>query len=342
MKVALVGLGYWGEKVLRNLVTLVGSDQVLAIDARAERQRAARRVFPALACAGSLDAALGDDDVRAVVLATPAATHGPLGLRALRAGRHLLVEKPLATSVAEAEALVELAGERHLTLMVGHTFLFSPRVDVLTALVRDGRVGKVHYATTSRLNLGLYQEDVNVIWDLAPHDFSILFHVLREFPCVVQTMARDSRRGGMLDVAFMQLCFPSGAIASATVSWRAPHKIRNIALVGDAGMAVYDDTRPDEPVKLYDRGVVGLESSSFGENQLTYHFGDTISPHVAAVEPLSVQLAHFLARVEDGGPCVSDGRFGLEVVRALECADRSWQLGGVPLSLDGAAIKRSA
>ncbi len=144
-------------------------------------------------------------------------------------------------------------------------------------------------------------------------------------------MARSSRRG-VPDVAFMQLEFPSGVIASVTVSWRAPRKVRNTVVVGDRGMIVYDDTQPDEPIKLYDRGVVGLESASFGEHQLTYRFGDTVSPHVAAVEPLSLQLGHFLSCIDAGTECMSDGGFGLEVVKALECADRTWQLGGVPVS----------
>ena len=341
MKVALVGLGYWGEKVLRNLVTLVGPGSLLAIDRRSQCREAAQRLYPGLSCAGSLEAAFEDPDVRAVVLATPAGTHGSLGRQVLQAGRHLLVEKPLATSVSAAEELVKLASERDLRLMVGHTFLFSPRVDALTASLEGGRIGSVHYVTTSRLNLGLYQEDINVIWDLAPHDFSIVFHVLKEFPVLVQTMARSSQRG-VPDVAFIHLAFPSGAIASTTVSWRAPRKVRNTVVVGDEGMIVYDDTQPDEPIKLYDRGVVGLESASFGEHQLTYRFGDTVSPHVSAAEPLSVQLRHFLSNIEQGSDGLSDGGFGLEVVKALECADRSWQLGGVPVSVAPGPIARSA
>ena len=342
MKVALVGLGYWGEKILRNLMILVGPDGLVAVDTRAHRQKAVRDVYPGTACVDSLDAALGDDDVQAVVLATPAGTHGRLGRQALEAGRHLLVEKPLATTVADAEELVRLAAERDLTLMVGHTFLFSPRVTVLTDSIRDGVVGNIHYVTSSRLNLGLYQDDINVIWDLAPHDFSIIFHVLGEFPTVIQTMARSSSRGGVADVAFMHLAFPSGTIASSTVSWRAPRKVRNTVIVGDQGMIVYDDTQPDEPIKLYDRGVVGLESASFGEHQLTYRFGNTVSPHVSAVEPLSLQLRTFLSAAQDGGGCLSDGQFGLEVVKALECADRSWQMGGIPVDVNSGPVMRSA
>jgi predicted dehydrogenase len=341
LKIALVGLGYWGEKVVRNLVALVGPDGVMGIDRRPDRRDAVRSMYPGVTCGASIEAALADDDVQAVILATPAGTHSPLGRQVLQAGRHLLVEKPLATSVADAEALVQLAAERDLRLMVGHTFLFSPRVEVLAAAVKGGHVGNVHYVTTSRLNLGLYQEDINVIWDLAPHDFSIVFHVLQEFPVVVQTMARSSRRG-VPDVAFMHLEFPSGVIASASVSWRAPRKVRNTVVVGDQGMIVYDDTQPDEPIKMYDRGVVGLESASFGEHQLTYRFGDTVSPHVSAVEPLSVQLRHFLTCIQNGENCTSGGGFGLQVVRALESADRSWQLGGVPVSVGQGTVKRSA
>jgi len=341
VKAALVGLGYWGEKILRNLVTILGTENVVAVDIRADRRQAAAAAYPGIACLRSLPEALQDDELDAVVVATPAATHSALGRQVLQAGRHLLVEKPLATSVADAEELVRMAAERDLRLMVGHTFLFSPRVEVLTAAVKNGRVGHVHYVTSSRLNLGLYQEDINVIWDLAPHDFSILFHVLDEFPVMVQTMARSSRRG-VPDVAFMHLAFPSGTIASAQVSWRAPRKIRNTVVVGDEGMIVYDDTQPDEPVKFYDRGVVGLDSSSFGENQLTYRFGDTVSPHVSAQEPLAVQLRHFASCIADGTNCTSDGRFGLEVVKALECADRSWQHGGIPLTIGTGPVKRSA
>ena len=333
MKVALVGLGYWGEKILRNLVALLGTDHLLAVDRRPDRVEAVRAAYPGIACAPSIDTVIADDDVQAVVLATPAASHSPLGREVLRAGRHLLVEKPLATSVADAEGLVQLALELDLRLMVGHTFLFSPRVEVLAQSLKDGSVGNVHYVTTSRLNLGLYHEDINVIWDLAPHDFSIVFHVLGEFPVLVQTMARNSRRG-VPDVAFMHLEFPSGVIASATVSWRAPRKVRNTVVVGDRGMIVYDDTQPDEPVKIYDRGVVSEESANFGEHQLTYRHGDTVSPYISAQEPLTRELAHFLSCMNDPGQqCLSDGWFGYDVVRALEAAERSSRLGGVPVAV---------
>jgi predicted dehydrogenase len=342
MTVGLVGVGYWGEKILRNLVTLVGPAGVVAVEPRIDRRRAVHRMYPGLACADSLATALENDSLTAVVVATPVETHAELAVAALNAGRHVLVEKPLATSVADAGRIAQLASDRNRRLMVGHTFLFSPRVEVLTASIQTGRIGRIHYITTSRLNLGLYREDINVIWDLAPHDFSILFHVLQELPVIVQTMAGSSVRADVPDVAFINLTFPSGVIASVSVSWRAPRKVRNTVIVGDAGMIVYDDTQPDEPVKLYDRGVVALESSSFGEHQLTYRYGDTVSPHVSAQEPLLLQLRHFLSSIENGTDCTSDGWFGLEVVRALEAADLSWRSGGMPITVQAQEVKRPA
>ncbi|MEA2685907.1 MAG: hypothetical protein QOE93_1102 [Actinomycetota bacterium] len=342
MKVALVGVGYWGEKILRNLVTLLGPARVVAVDVRLGGRASIEGLYPGMRFCDSLETCLDDDEIGAVVLATPGDTHARLGRQVLERHRHLLVEKPLATNIHDAYELAWMAAERKLQLMVGHTFLFSPRVEALTQAVWAGRIGQVQYVNTARLNLGLFRDDINVIWDLAPHDFSIVFHVLDELPVTVQTMARSSVRQGIPDVAFINLSFPSGAIASVAVSWRAPRKVRNTMVVGDQGMVVYDDTQPDEPVKIYDRGVVAQESSSFGEHQLTYRYGDTVSPHVSAQEPLLVQLRHFLASIDGGGACLSDGWFGLEVVRALEAAESSWRHGGHPVEVRAQTLKRPA
>jgi predicted dehydrogenase len=252
----------------------------------------------------------------------------------LAAGKHAFVEKPLAASSAEATELASMADARGLTLMVGHTFLFSPRVERVAQYLDTGAMGKVHYVISSRLNLGLHRSDANVIWDLAPHDFSIIFHLLKEFPVVAQTMVTSVVRPGMPDVAFINLTFPSGAIAQVTVSWLAPRKERSTVLVGQRNMTVYDDTNADEPIKIYDKGVVVPESADFGENQLTYRYGDMIAPHVPAHEPLARELAHFLECVDSETPCRSDGWFGVQVVRALEAADQSWRRGGLPVAID--------
>jgi predicted dehydrogenase len=332
-KVALVGHGYWGAKLLRNLVNIVGPSSVVTVDCRPDHLASLPRMYPDMGLATSLDAVLCDNDVRAVIIATPMASHASLAMRALDAGRHVLVEKPLASSIEEAVAVANLADLRGLVAMVGHSFLFSPRVNVVADYVRSGQLGPVDYALSSRINLGIYRRDANVIWDLAPHDFSILFHVLDERPVTVQTTAQGLVEPNVPDVAFVNLTFPSGAIASVTVSWRAPRKVRTTIFVGKKGMLVYDDTQPDEPVKIYDRGVERVDSDSFGENQLTYRVGDTVAPHVSAQEPLSLELEHFMNCVEDGSACASNAWFGVDVVRALAAADLSWRRGGLPVDV---------
>ena len=334
MKIALVGIGYWGEKILRNLVAICGPHSVLGVDTEPGRLEFVRKFYPGVAVTSSLSVALDAPDVRGVIVATPVQSHAPLARLVLESGRHVLVEKPLAANVRDAAGLAQLARERQVIAMVGHTFLFSPRVRVINDVVGRGQIGRIHYLTTARLNLGLYRSDINVIWDLAPHDFSILFHVLKELPVRVQTTARSSVRAGVPDVAFINLTFPSGIIASVVVSWRAPRKVRNAVLVGDLGTIVYDDTKPDEPIKVFDRGVMTTDSADFGENQLTYRYGDTTAPHVAPTEPLLLEIEHFVACITTGAKCQSDAWFGLEVVRALAAADDSWRNGGVAIEVD--------
>lgn len=328
MKVALVGLGYWGPKLVRNLVASPEVDDLVVIDRSVDRLAATCRQFPSVTAALRIEEALEDPDVTAMFIATPVESHAALARMSLESGRHVLVEKPLAASSREAVELAQLADSLNLRLMVGHTFLFSPRLECISNYLAKGALGRIHYVTSSRLNLGLHRSDANVIWDLAPHDFSILFHLLGESPDTVQTAARGAGRPDLPDVAFINLTFPSGAVASVAVSWLAPRKVRNTVIVGEQQMIVYDDTNSDEPVKIYDQGVVLDESDSFGEHQLTYRYGDTIAPHVVATEPLGLEIAHFLERINDDEPMRSDGWFGVGIVEALEGAHRSWELGG--------------
>ena len=335
MKTAIVGLGYWGPNLLRNLVALEGPKAVVVVEKSLDRIAAIATQYPSITCSTSLDQVLDDEEVEAVILATPVSTHAELALAALEAGRHVLVEKPLAASVADATAVVERAEERQRVLMVGHTFLFSPRVELMAQYLADGRLGRVQYATSSRLNLGLHQRDIGVLWDLASHDFSILFHLLGEFPVSLQTAGRGMVRTDNLDVAFVTLTFPSGIIASVDVSWLAPRKVRNTVLVGNQRMMVYDDLDNEGPVKIYDKGVVIPDPENFGEHQLTYRHGDVLAPFVPPREPLAQELAHFLDCINGAVPlpCRSDGRFGLRVVEALEAAERSWRQCGQPVAV---------
>ncbi len=226
-----------------------------------------------------------------------------------------------------------MADALNVRLMVGHTFLFSPRVERIAELLRRGETGRLQYVTSARLNLGMHRSDVNVIWDLAPHDFSVIFYLLGEFPQSVQTMAKGIVHQGSPDVAFINLTFPSGTIASVSVSWLAPRKVRNTVLVGDKAMIDYDDTRADEPVKIYHKGLAEpLDTAAFGANQLTYRYGDTVAPYVPADEPLAREIDHFFSFMEGGAP-ISDGWFGCHVVRALAAADSSWREGGLPVPI---------
>jgi predicted dehydrogenase len=296
--------------------------------------------YPGLTCRSTLEEALEDPEVRGVVVATPVASHTALAEVALRAGRAVLVEKPLAGSVADARRLAELADDVGQLLMVGHTFLFSPRLDLIRSYIDDGTLGPIHYATLSRFALGPYRSDVNVIWDLAPHDISILCYLLGEFPCSVRTSGRSITRSNSPDVAFMTMQFPSEVVAEVSVSWLAPRKVRNTIIVGDSRMLVYDDMDADEPIKLHDKGFVLPEGDSFGAHQLTYRSGDTVAPYVSAAEPLANQLQHFLQCI-GGAPCRSDGWFGVGVVEVLEAADRSYRQHGASVTI-GERLLRSA
>jgi predicted dehydrogenase len=336
-KVALLGLGYWGSKLMRNLVKQLERRQLVVVDT-IDRMAEAYDEYPGIQLAVSLEEALADDDVEAVLVATPATTHAELARQALEAGRHVLVEKPLASTTSEAVELAQLADRRGLTLCVGHTFLFSPRVQRIAAHLATGDAGRIHYVTSSRLNLGQHRSDVNVIWDLAPHDFSILFHLLGEAPVSAQTLAKSVVQPGSPDVAFISLTFPSGTIASVMVSWLAPRKVRSTVLVAENQMIVYDDTFAEEPIKIYDKGVVRAEAASFAANQLTYRYGDTVAPYVPVEEPLAREIARFLESARTGRRLgLSDGWFGVQVVMALDAADQSWKQGGLPVMVDTAA-----
>lgn len=339
MKIALVGVGYWGSKLLRNLVSLVGPEGVVVVDSHLDRLAAITADSPALTCRLSLDQALDDEEVGAVLVATPVASHAALVEQALAAGRHVFVEKPLTTDLQVATALVDLAEQKGLVLMVGHTFLFSPRVRWLHDHLRRDDAGVVHYLTSSRLNLGIHRSDANVLWDLGPHDASIILHLLGETPCRARASGRGLVHADTPDVAFIDLTFPSGVIASIHVSWMAPRKVRNIVVVSDRDMLVYDDTAPDEAVKVYNRGVDLGDSVEFGEHQLTYRYGSTVAPHITMQEPLRLELAEFLDAIADQRAPASDGRFALGVVAALAAADQSMRLGGDAVDVVAPALR---
>lgn len=340
MRIALVGLGYWGSRLLRNLVSICGVDNVHAVDSRMDALSEVFSNFPGLQCSLNLEDALEDELIKGVVIATPAKTHYEVAKKVLEAGRHVLVEKPLASTIDDAVDLACLADALDLTLMVGHTFLFSPRVEEVDRLLKSGAVGRIHYVTSQRLNLGLFRSDANVIWDLGPHDLSIVMHLLNEVPERVQTAARSVLGTDIPDVAFMHLWFPSGIIATINVSWMAPLKARSMVVVGEKAMVQFDDTNAEEPVKLFDKGVISVEDNDYATNQLTYRNGSTIAPHVTPEEPLFRQVREFVERIRGAGGTTSDGWFGAEVVRVLQALDESRKAGGLPISVGREDLSR--
>ncbi|WP_432482035.1 Gfo/Idh/MocA family protein [Kineococcus esterisolvens] len=325
MQVGVVGLGYWGSKHVRVLSSLSDVDRVVCFDLDRQRQDVIAAAFPAAAVAPSLADLL--DVVDAVVLATHPSTHAALAEAALEAGVHVLVEKPLALTSREGADLVDLAAARGLTLMVGHTFAYNPAVRALRDLVQRGDLGDVWHIDSQRLNLGLYQSDCDVVWDLAPHDVSIINTLVGTAPTVVRAWGRGHLNRSIADNAYVMLEYAGLDVQAVVhVSWLDPHKVRRLTVVGSQRMAVYDDLADDERIRIYDKGVVPGEDFS-PSTPMTYRYGDIHSPYIPFSEPLRLEDQHFVDSVRDGTRPLTDGEAGLEVVRTLEAASTSLREG---------------
>jgi len=335
-RIAVVGLGYWGPNLVRNLHELPGAEVAYVCDGRPAALDAIRRRYPAITATGSYDLVLRDPYVDAVAIATPVSTHFDLASRALAAGKHVFVEKPLAGSSAEALELIELAQARDLVLMPGHTFLYSPPVETIGRLIAGGELGDVYFISMSRVNLGLHQADVSVVWDLGPHDFSILRYWLGETPSHVTALSRGCVIPTIPDVTFINLEFPSSAIAHVELSWLAPSKLRRTTVVGSQKMVVYDDTS-NEPVRVFDSGVDLPNPETFGEYRMSYRTGDIVSPQIAAAEPLYLEMSDFCASISAAGTPRSTAEIGLEVVRIIEAVDASLDADGSRIAVPTAS-----
>src|SRR5450759_234792 len=321
--IAIVGYGYWGPNLLRNYMELPGATVKWVCEKRRDALDRACLRYPSVNATTEFEQVLNDDTVDAVVIATPITTHYPLAKAALLAGKHVFVEKPMTTTADEAMELIDLADKAGLTLMVGHTFVFSPPVRKVKELIDSGELGEIHFITSTRVNLGLHQKDASVVWDLGPHDLSIIYYWLAETASSVHVTGRGCVTADNPDVAFINLCFPSGVVASIEVSWLAPMKLRRTVVVGSRKMLLYDDTESVEKVKLYDHGVSFKDPETFGEFQLSYRTGDILSPKLATTEPLFAEATHFLECIQSGQRPITDGLAGLCVVASLEAAERS-------------------
>jgi predicted dehydrogenase len=333
--VGVIGCGYWGPNLLRNLSQLPVSKVKYCCDLDDGRLKHMKALYPQVTVTKRYQDLIDDREVEAVAIATPVSTHYPIAKACLEGGKHVLIEKPLAASIAEAQDLNRIAKARGLVLFAGHTFIYNAAVQKMKDLVDGGELGETFYVSSIRVNLGLFQEDINVIWDLAPHDISILNYIFGRDPVTVSTFARSYIRPGIEDVAFITLQYPRGVVAHIHVSWLDPCKIRRTTLVGSKKMLVYDDTSTIEKIRVYDKGVtIQPHYDTFGEFQLAYRFGDIVVPKINDVEPLKVECLHFIECLKNGKVPKTSGDAGLSVVKVVERACESAKLGGAPLALE--------
>jgi predicted dehydrogenase len=332
--IAIVGLGYWGPNWVRNFSQIQGIEHVVCCDFSRPRLDHIKGRYPSVVVTDQLDRVLADPLVDAVVVATPVNTHFEIASRCLKAGKSTLVEKPLSTSTEQAEQLIRMARERDLTLMSGHTFEYSAPVIKIRELIDSGELGDIFYISSVRANLGLFRRDVNVAWDLATHDISIILMLLGEMPIEVTCQGESHYHDHVEDVALLTLRFPNNVIAFVHVSWLDPNKIRRTTIVGSRKMLVYDDTALQEKVRVYDKGVTKQPYyDTYGDFQLSYRYGDVNIPRIEDSEPLKVECDHFIDCIKNGVSPNSDGFSGLRVVKVLEAADRSLKNHGQPIPI---------
>jgi predicted dehydrogenase len=323
MKVAVIGTGYWGPNLIRNFHALDEVDGVVACDVDEARLAKMRKAFYGIETSTDPSEIIARPDIDIVVIATPVNSHHAIAKSSLNAGKHCFIEKPMTSSVAEAEELIEIAESRNLKLFVDHTFIYTGAVRKMKEIVTSGRLGEIYYFDSVRVNLGLFQHDVNVIWDLAPHDLSICDYLLEKRPVAVSAVGSCHVGNGLEDIAYLTLEFENDLIAHFHVNWLAPMKIRRTLIGGTKSMIVYDDTEPSEKVKVYDKGIDVTSREGVYETLVQYRTGDMLSPKLDQDEALAVATRHFIDCVLNNKKPITDGQAGLNVVRILEASEIS-------------------
>jgi predicted dehydrogenase len=342
VRVGLIGYGYWGPNLARNFAEVPGAQVSAVSDMREERLSQASARYPAIKTTTDCHALIADPAIDAVVIMTPVSTHYELALEALQAGKHVLVAKPIATSTEEAARLVDEAARRKRVLMVDHTFIYTGAIRCIKALVDRGDLGRLYYYDSVRVNLGLVQHDVNVLWDLAVHDLSIMDFVLGEQPRAVAAMGASHIPGHPVNIAYLTCLFEYDLLAHHHVNWLAPVKVRRTLIGGDLQMIVYDDLEPSEKVKVYDKGITLNRPERVYESLVGYRTGDMWAPRISLTEGLRVEAQHFLDCIRTGRRPLSDGASGLRVVSILEAATRSLARRGQPVELEIETARPSA
>jgi len=339
LNVAVVGCGYWGPNLVRNFVSLPECRVKVLCDQNHERLAHMQRLYPDVETTTDYDDVVCDRNIDAVIVATPVHLHYPFAKKSLMAGKHTFIEKPMASSAAQCADLVEIAESRQLTLMVGHTFIYSAAVRAIKEIIDSGYLGDVLYISSQRLNLGLFQKDINVAWDLAPHDISIILYLLNQKPTYVNCQGKAHMRAAVEDVTNMSLSFPNGGMAIIHSSWLDPNKVRNMTIVGSKAMIIYDDNEPLEKIKIYDKRVeVPPHYDTYAEFHYSYHYGDMRAPYLKQVEPLKVQSQHFLSSINTGSKPETSGWDGWQVVQILEKATESLKNSGAKVVIEELSI----
>ncbi len=327
MDFGLIGYGYWGPNIVRNLMNLEGAEVSAIADSNSAAQARARKAYPGVRVTPSAKEVISSPDVDAVAIVSPVWTHYELTKAALQNGKHVFVEKPFTSTAAEGEELVNLAQQKNLKIMVDHTFLFSGAVKRIAQLIDEGALGNLYYYDSTRVNLGLFQHDINVLWDLAPHDLSIMDHLIKTSPEAVVATGQGHLNGHE-DVAFMTLYFPDKVIAHINVNWLSPVKVRTTLIGGEKRMIVWNDLEADEKVKVYDRGVKITSREGVYDLLVSYRSGDMWSPQLETVEALSKELNYFVECISTGKEPFNNGCAGLRIVRMLEAASESLKRKG--------------
>ena len=332
--VGVIGAGYWGPNLIRNFIQLNRSTVKLVADLDKSRLAHMQELYPVISTTTDYRDLLNDEEIEIVAVATPVHTHFRFASEALQAGKHVFVEKPLAASTEEAKQLVALAAEHNRKLMVGHTFIYTAAVRKMKEIVDSGELGEIYYISSQRLNLGLFQPDINVIWDLAPHDISVILYLLGQEPQVVHATGRAHINPSIEDVAVLTMEFSENLIAFVQTSWLDPDKVRKMTVVGSKKMMVFDDVHPTEKIRIYDKGVEQPKHyDTFAEFHYSYKYGDIVIPKVDDREPLRTELAHFLDCIEGDEIPMTDGCKGVQVVKILEASQQSLQKSSKPISL---------
>lgn len=334
LSVAVIGCGYWGPNLVRNFNWLSECEVAKVCDADKNRLAHMKKLYPHLETTTDPEEIFLDENIDAVAIATPVSCHYALAKKSLQAGKHTFIEKPMASSVAECRELVDLSLELNLTLMVGHTFIYSPPVKKIKELVDSGDLGNIQYVSSRRLNLGLFQKDINVAWDLAPHDISIVLHVLNDTPVSVNCQGKSHVAKNVEDICNMTINFSNGGFCTIQSSWLDPNKIREMTFVGEKRMLVYNDLEPIEKIKIYDKRVEKPPHyDSFAEFHYAYHYGDMYSPYLKQFEPLKEECQHFIDCIKTECESMSCGLEGLKVVQILTAASESLKQNGSAVSI---------